>query len=117
MVFLDYPENKPRVLGYSEKWHEDSEEYRKTIRTFGTLNDFPQLEKQMKSIALRCWEVFGLRGYARVDFRVDEKNHPYVIEINGNPCISPNAGFIGADRRMGISQTDVVRRIMDDLNY
>ena len=47
------------------------------------------------------WDLFALRGYARVDFRVDPKGKPYILEINANPCISPDSGFIAAAQQGG----------------
>ena len=32
----------------------------------------------------------------RVDFRVDERGRPWILEINANPCLSPDAGFAAA---------------------
>jgi D-alanine-D-alanine ligase len=65
-------------------------------------------------IARRCWPLFGLRGYARVDFRVDESNQPWVLEINANPCLSPDAGFVAAASQAGLSYRQVVERIVQD---
>ena len=50
-------------------------------------------------------ESFWLKGYARVDARTDSNDNVYVIEINANPCISPDGGFVAATREAGyISQ-------------
>jgi D-alanine-D-alanine ligase len=38
-----------------------------------------------------------------------------VIEINGNPCISPDSGFIAAAHRAGLSNKDVIERIIEEL--
>ena len=40
--------------------------------------------------------LFGLAGYARVDFRVDADGVPTILEINPNPCLEPGAGFAAA---------------------
>jgi len=63
-------------------------------------------------MALRCWDLFGLHGYARVDLRVDEKNRPWVLEVNANPCLSPDAGFAAALAEAGISFTEAVGFIL-----
>jgi D-alanine-D-alanine ligase len=46
---------------------------------------------------------------------VDEKGNPYVIEINGNPCISPDSGFIAAAHRAGLSNKEVIGRIIEEI--
>ena len=68
--------------------------------------------EQLGEIALRCWDVFQLRGYARVDFRVDASGQPWVLEINANPCISPDAGFAAALAERGIPYSAAIRRII-----
>jgi D-alanine-D-alanine ligase len=112
--FVDYPEGKPRFVGYSAKWDEGSFEYGRTPRSF----DFPPrdagLLAALRRVSLRCWDVFGLRGYARVDFRVDTDGKPWVLEVNTNPCLSPEAGFMAAAGRAGLSHDDVVKRIVSD---
>ncbi|HVO40683.1 MAG TPA: D-alanine--D-alanine ligase [Spirochaetia bacterium] len=112
--FVDYPRGKPRIVGYRAKWDEESFEYRSTPRRF----DFPRADALlldgMCGIARACWKLFGLRGYARVDFRVDEDGRPWVLEVNANPCISPDAGFMAAAGQAGLSREEVVRRILAD---
>jgi D-alanine-D-alanine ligase len=116
MIFIDFPEGKPKILGYRAKWDEDSFEYKNTQRSFNTLNNNFELYEKLKQISLKCWEIFKLKGYVRVDFRVDENNNPYVLEINGNPCISPDSGFIAALKYSGLTELEAVKRIITDLN-
>ena len=54
----------------------------------------------------------GLSGYARVDFRVDADG-PWILEVNTNPCISPDAGFAAALMQTGIRYCDAIARIVD----
>jgi len=65
-------------------------------------------------LARKCWIVFGLRGYVRVDFRVDRDGQPWILEINTNPCISPDAGFAAALAQAGIPYEEAIRRIVED---
>lgn len=116
MIFTDFPEGKPRILGYRAKWDEESTEYKNTARSFDTLQEGTELFRDLKNICLNCWESFNLRGYARVDFRVDKNGVPYVLEINGNPCISPDSGFIAAAHHYGVDNKVVVQRICEELN-
>ncbi|MGA2974127.1 MAG: D-alanine--D-alanine ligase [Spirochaetia bacterium] len=112
ILFLGYPEGKPKVVGYRAKWEQGSFEFENTPRRF----DFPAEDVEMvgrlNRLSRECWRAFGLRGYARVDFRVDGAGRPWILEINTNPCLSPDAGFLAAAQRAGLTIEEVVRRIV-----
>jgi D-alanine-D-alanine ligase len=88
--FDGFPEGKPHIVGYAAKWDPTSPEYGGTLRSFAVE---PRLRATARKIALECWDLFELSGYARVDFRVDDRGRFWVLEINANPCLSPDAGF------------------------
>lgn len=112
--FVEFPENKLRIVDFRAKWEEKSFEYIHTPRSFEFAEADQPLLVELRAIASRCWEFFNLSGYARVDFRVDDHNRPWVLEINTNPCLSPDGGFHAAAGRNGISFTDLVQRIVND---
>jgi D-alanine-D-alanine ligase len=112
MLYVDYPEDKPRILNFASKWDEDSFEYHNTIRSFELSKADMRLVKKMNEISLKCFELFEMNGYARVDFRVDAENRPYVLEVNANPCIAPDAGFAAACRQGGLSYNEMINRII-----
>jgi D-alanine-D-alanine ligase len=114
MRFVDYPADKWKVVGYKAKWDDGSFESLHTRRSFEFAKSERPLLQNLMDIAKRCWHLFGLRGYARVDFRVDESNQPWVLEINANPCLSPDAGFVAAASQAGLSYKQVVERIIHD---
>jgi D-alanine-D-alanine ligase len=112
--FVGFPDDRPKVVGYKAKWDDTSYEFHNTPRSFEfPPSDAPLLDR-LRAISERCWEVFGIRGYARVDFRVDEAGRPWVLELNANPCLSPDAGFAAAVRQAGIPWTDFVRHLIDE---
>jgi len=114
ILFEGYNNGKPRIVGYRAKWNEDSYEYHHTPRSF----NFPAFDEslliRLKEMAIKCWHLFGLRGYARVDFRVDEKGKPFILEVNINPCLSPDAGYAAALAQAGISYTEAIERILNN---
>lgn len=114
IVFVDYDESKPKIIDFNAKWIVDSFEYTNTVREFPELS--PELTARLKETAIACWHLFGLKGYARVDARTDADNNVYVIEINANPCISPDGGYVAATKTGGYSFTRVLQRIIEDLN-
>jgi len=110
--FNDFPEGKLKIVGYRAKWVEDSFEYKNTVRTFDYSTEDRPLLDELRQICLKCWQIFNLKGYARVDFRIDKNGKPFVLEINANPCISPDSGFIAAIKRSGITYKELFERIV-----
>lgn len=112
IVFEDFALDQPRIVDYRAKWDSSSHAYHHTPRRF----DFPASDQpllaELSALARHCWALFELGGYARVDFRVDAAGRPWVLEINTNPCLSPDAGFAAAAARAGLSFTEVVARIV-----
>ncbi|MBF0319459.1 MAG: hypothetical protein HQL01_06630 [Nitrospirae bacterium] len=110
IVFQDWPEDKPKIVNYAAKWLPRAFEYNNTPRQFNP----PGIDTEyVKRIALSCWRAFGLRGYGRVDFRVDESARAYAIEVNANPCISHDSGYMAAAREAGYTETAVVNSIIE----
>jgi D-alanine-D-alanine ligase len=114
IIFEGFDRSRPLIVGYRAKWKTDSFEYRHTPRRFDFDSEDETLLAVLKDLALKCWQVFGLRGYARVDFRVDGHGTPWILEINANPCISPDAGFVATVNAAGIDLTEAVDRIIQD---
>ena len=113
--FVNFPADKPKLVGYRAKWEQNSFEYRNTVRSFEFKNDDQKLINRLYKMSLDCWNLFRLRGYARVDLRVDESGKPWVLEINANPCISPDSGFMAAATQAGMTYNDVIERILNDI--
>jgi D-alanine-D-alanine ligase len=112
ILFPNTPAERPAMVGFRAKWHENSEEYRNTPRQFDFApSDTPLLE-ELETLARRCWHLFHLAGYARVDFRVDPDGRPFILEVNTNPCLSPDAGFAAALKQADISYIDGIHRIV-----
>ena len=111
--FQGFPPGAPHIVGYAAKWAPDSAASRGTPRAFETAPGDEALHERLRTLARRCWEVFELRGYARVDFRVDATGSPFVLEINANPCLAPDAGFVAAAARAGLSFARLVHRLVE----
>jgi D-alanine-D-alanine ligase len=110
--FEGFPPGKPKIVGYKAKWDESSFECKNTPRSFDIPPEDTLLVEEMTGLSLLCWLLFGLRGYARVDFRTDSSGNPFVLEINANPCIAPDAGFPAAAAQAGLSFDAMVERIV-----
>lgn len=110
--FVGFASGKPRIVGFAAKWEESAVEFANTPRRFEfEASDEPLLQR-LAALSSRCWQTFGLSGYCRVDFRIDERGQPWILEINANPCLTPDAGFAAAVDRTGMTYDDAVARIV-----
>jgi D-alanine-D-alanine ligase len=113
IAFENYGPDLYNIVDYNAKWNEQSFEYRNTVRRY----DFPAsdtpLLQALQDIALKTWHGFDLRGWARVDFRVNAEGKPFVVDVNANPDLSLDAGFMAAAGRAGLAPETAIRMITD----
>jgi D-alanine-D-alanine ligase len=104
--FEGLPEGHAKICSYEAKWHYGS------IFDVGTKPCFPELTPKLKqsitTAAVKAYELFQCRDYARVDMRVDQKGVPYILEVNCNPDLTPGAGFFRAFSLNGRTYADLV---------
>ena len=105
--FSGFPSELHRIVSYKAKWDEESFEYQHTQRIFP--DNLPKtLQQAMRHMAQDCFALFGLRDYARVDMRLDGQGRLAILEINANPCLSPDAGFPAAVAESTMTYTEMV---------
>lgn len=110
--FVGFEPSAPRIVGYRAKWDAGSHEYHHTPRRFEFPPSDQPLLTALESHARACWDAFGLRGYARVDFRVSPSGAPFALEVNTNPCLAPDAGFFAAFTRAGLTSRGVAEQLL-----
>ncbi len=111
--FVDYPADRPKIVDYEAKWLEGSFAFDHTPRSFEFAADDEPLLEDLRRLALAAVELFGVTGYGRVDFRVDAAGRPWILEVNANPCLAPDAGFAAAAAQADLSLADIVGRIVE----
>ena len=109
--FSGFPNDLHRIVSYKAKWDEDSFEYHNTQRVFP--DNLPEpLQQTMRRMSRECFTLFGLRDYARVDLRLDGQGRLSILEVNANPCISPDAGFPAALAENSMSYTEMAKEFI-----
>jgi D-alanine-D-alanine ligase len=112
ILFKDFPPERPRIVDYPAKWAPDSFEYIHTVRCMEFGEKDAAVLGRVRELAARCWDLFGLRGYARVDFRIDDAGCPWVIDVNTNPSLGKDSGFIAAVRQSGRDSAWAINRLV-----
>ncbi len=113
MRFCNWPGDKPQILSYRAKWDEESGECAGTLRHFGVEREEPALAARLSKLARDSWRLLGIRGYVRVDVRVDELGSPHILELNPNPCLDPESGFAIAAGQAGLSYAQLITRLLE----
>lgn len=110
--FDTLPPGRPRIVDYESKWLEDTVGYDNTPRHFGLEEAEPALAARLAELARACWRAFDLTGYARVDVRLDATGEPFILEVNANPCLEPDAGFATTAGMAGIDYDPLIGMII-----
>lgn len=100
-----------KIVSYSGKWLENSSEFSGTEPVCPA----PLLAQEKKILcqtALQACRFLACRDYARVDIRLRD-GIPYILEVNANPDISPEAGLARAARAAGFDYSALIGRILE----
>jgi len=109
--FTLFPPGRPHILDYAVKWVPGTIPGKISPRRVPACVEDSMAER-LRETALAAWRACDCRDYIRVDFRVDQAGRPFVLEINANPDISPNAGFPACLAAAGITFPDFVGRLL-----
>ncbi|MES2176267.1 MAG: hypothetical protein V4550_00270 [Gemmatimonadota bacterium] len=110
--FGNMPKGMWRIVTYRSKWEDGSDE------DLGSAPRCParlpaSVASQIRKIAVAAWRIVGGAGYGRVDLRIDERGRPWILEVNANPDISPDAGLARMARVAGIEYGALVRKMCE----
>lgn len=112
IVFNYQDQTKPRILNYSSKWLTESNDFCSThssaVKLSAELN-----EKIHWIIETACHEL-AISSYGRFDFRLDANGTPYIIDVNPNCDLDPNAGMARANAFNGIAYDALVEAILSE---
>ncbi|MBF0109095.1 MAG: D-alanine--D-alanine ligase [Magnetococcales bacterium] len=112
MLFEGYPDDGIRIVDYAAKWDASSFGFNHTPRRFEFPEEDRPLLDELRRISLEVWRFFDMTGYVRVDFRVDAHRKPWILEVNANPCIASDAGFVITVLRSGLGYDQLIERLL-----
>lgn len=109
--FSKLPAGCPRVVSYESKWKPDTDYFRGTVTTCPAPIS-AAVQGQISRLGRKTLEVLGVRGYARVDLRMDLQGRLFVLEANPNPDLAPGAGLAKTAEAEGWDYDELISRIL-----
>jgi D-alanine-D-alanine ligase len=110
--FAAMPADRPHIVSYAAKWEESHVDYLGT-KPVPLRDATPALCAAIERTARAAWHALDLRDYGRVDLRIDAAGTPWVIDVNPNCDISPDAGVARAAAVHGWSYPTLIGRIAE----
>lgn len=66
----------------------------------------------IQHLAKRAYRALDLRGYARIDIRMDSEGNVYVLEANPNPQIAQDEDFADSAEKAGYSYKELLQELL-----
>ncbi|MGE5432223.1 MAG: D-alanine--D-alanine ligase family protein [Syntrophomonadaceae bacterium] len=110
--FSNMPSHLNNIVSYQAKWDPYHEAYHMARAICPSVLP-ADVEVRAKELALRAFNALGARDYARVDMRLSKNNELFVLEINPNPDLTEDAGFMRSSKAAGYSFRRTLKRIVE----
>ena len=103
------PPELPRICGYEAKWLPDS--------PYWNLKSIPanlpdDMEKFVVECCLKLLERLECRDYCRLDWRIDSKGNPKILEVNPNPGWCWDGHMAKMAKITGMSYSEMLAAIL-----
>lgn len=104
-------QERPRIISYAAKWSFESPEFKDSPSGPCSLPE--ATEALVVRTAMAAFAALECRDYGRVDVRLTADGTPYVIDINPNCDLHPEAGFAKAAASAGINYGDLALHLVE----
>jgi len=105
-VFNDYHD---RLCNYDAKWVPGSKHYQNINPVCPPDIDL-ELQSAIEKEAMKAYKALGCRDYGRIDIRVRGRV-PYVLDVNTNPDVSIEGGFMRSTKTAGYDYGEAILKI------
>ena len=112
LFFTNMPEGSKRIATDRVKW---SVKYQKKYGVdSGPAKELPEgVAERIQHVCKRAYRALELSGYARIDLRLDEAGHVWLLEANPNPQIARGEDFAESAAKVGLNYDAVLQRIIN----
>lgn len=73
----------------------------------------PETAAYIQKLAVQAFQALNIYDYGRVDFRLDQYNQPYILEMNSMASVNPDSSFVTSARKAGLSYDRLINQIIE----
>jgi D-alanine-D-alanine ligase len=110
IVFTWTDDPLKQIVTFDAKWVADSIEYRQTPGICPA-DLTPEDQANVEAAALQVYRILAMRGVSRIDMRLHQGT-PYILEVNCNPDLAPDAGFFRSAAAAGHTYRSMILNIL-----
>lgn len=100
------------VATYRAKWDDEyRERWGVTTSKAGPIPSV--IHEKLASDSIKIFSSLGMRGYARMDWRMTPDGEPVFLEANPNPALAQDDDFAKAARTRGLSYGELILSIIE----
>jgi D-alanine-D-alanine ligase len=115
ICFNNLPKDAKPIYSYEAKWIWDTP--KNPLNLFKCPAPMDEgLYENVRSVALKAYRALRCRDWARIDIRLDEEDHPNILEVNPLPGVLPNpednSCMPKAARAAGLEYEDLILTVL-----
>lgn len=69
--------------------------------------------KKVQKLAIETFRALGCFDSARVDFRLDKDNNPYILEVNSMASLGKSGSYVFAADKIGLDYNKLVNKLIE----
>ena len=99
------------VATYRAKWDDEYRE-RWGVTTSKAAPIPAAVQQKLAADSIKIFQSLGMRGYARMDWRMTSNGEPVFLEANPNPALAQDDDFAKAAKTLGLSYSELILTIL-----
>lgn len=108
---LFFPEDQDAPNIATRRIKQDEDYRQKWNIRYDRSNLDPKLQKRIERVSRTVYRALQLRDYGRIDLRITEEGHVYVLEANANPDLTDGDEVACSAAHAGISYSQMIQKI------
>ena len=110
IIYKNLPADEYPIITFDNKFDPESHMAKNTY----VVNPAPfddTTTDEIMDLTEKVYRVSKCSGYARLDFRIDKNMKPFFLEMNANPSLDPESGFIISAQEKGMDYNAFIDKI------